>query len=339
MNGWLQRLGLALVIAASLGSPGHAGTLDDVKQRGVLNCGVNTGLPGFSAPDDKGVWSGMDVDFCRAVAAAVFGDDSKVSYVGLSASERFEALRGGSIDLLARNTTWTAERDSALGLHFAGVTYYDGQGFMVRRSFGVVSALQLGGSAICIQTGTTTELNVADYFRTHDMQYEVVAFETGDDVVKAYDKERCDAFTADASRLYAERLKMSNPDEHVVLPEIISKEPLGPVVREGDDKWFNLIKWVHFAMVNAEELGVSSENAEQMRASNNPAVKRLLGLEGDFGEQLGVGKDWSFNLIRLVGNYGEVFERNVGPNTPLGIARGINALWSKGGIQYAPPVR
>jgi len=210
---------------------------------------------------------------------------------------------------------------------------------MVRRSLGVISALQLGGSAICIQTGTTTELNVADYFRSNDMQYEVVAFETGEEVVKAYDKERCDAFTADASRLYAERLGLSNPDEHVVLPEIISKEPLGPVIREGDDQWSNLIRWVHFAMVNAEELGVTSANAEQMRASNNPAIKRLMGLEGEFGAKLGVGNDWSYNILKLVGNYGEVFERNVGPSTPLGIARGINALWSKGGIQYAPPIR
>ncbi len=339
MMRWLIRFALGLVSLALLPTAGHAATLDDVRTRGVLNCGVNNGLPGFSAPDDKGNWAGMDVDYCRAVAAAIFGDDTKVAYIGLSATERFDVLRSGKIDLLSRNTTWTAQRDSALGLHFAGVTYYDGQGFMVRRSLGVISALQLGGTAICIQIGTTTELNVADYFRTNDLQYEVVAFETGDDVVEAYNKERCDAFTADASRLYAERLKLSNPDEHVVLPEIISKEPLGPVVREGDDQWFNLVKWVHFAMVNAEELGVTTENVAQLRASNNPAIKRLLGLEGDFGEKLGISNDWSYNIIKLVGNYGEVFERNVGPSSPLGIARGINALWSKGGIQYAPPVR
>ena len=333
------RLSLSAIFSVFLTVNASAGTLDDVKARGVVNCGVNTGLQGFSAPNDKGEWVGMDVDFCRAVAAAVFGDDKKVAYSGLTATERFDALRGGKIDLLARNTTWTAERDTAMQLNFAGVTYYDGQAFMVRRSLGVISALQLGGSAICIQTGTTTELNVADYFQSNDMQYEVVAFETADDVVKAYDKERCDAFTADASRLYAERLGLTNPDEHVVLPEIISKEPLGPVVREGDDEWFNLIKWVHFAMLNAEEAGVTSQNVEEMRVSNNPVIKRLLGVEGEFGAKLGVGNDWAYNIIKLVGNYGEVFERNIGPNTPLGIARGINGLWSKGGIQYAPPIR
>lgn len=339
MTNWFLRFTVLMWTLVLWTTIGHAATLDDVKARGVLNCGVNQGLPGFSAPDNKGNWAGMDVDFCRAVAAAIFGDDTKIAFTGLSASNRFGALRDGKIDLLSRNTTWTAERDSAMQLDFAGVTYYDGQAFMVRRSLGVISALQLGGSAICIQTGTTTELNVADYFRSNNMQYEVVAFETGEEVVKAYDKERCDAFTADASRLYAERLGLSNPDEHVVLPEIISKEPLGPVIREGDDQWSNLIRWVHFAMVNAEELGVTSANAEQMRASNNPAIKRLMGLEGEFGAKLGVGNDWSYNILKLVGNYGEVFERNVGPSTPLGIARGINALWSKGGIQYAPPIR
>ncbi len=316
-----------------------AGTLDDVKAKGFVQCGVNEGLPGFSIADDKGEWSGMDVDFCRALAAAIFADTSKVKFTPLSASARFEALQKAEIDVLSRNTTWTAERDTGMELQFAAVTYYDGQGFMVRRSLGVVSALQLGGAAICIQTGTTTELNVADYFRVNNMEYELVAFDTGEDLISAYNKERCDAFTADASRLYAERVNLSNPDEHAVLPEVISKEPLGPVVRQGDVQWFNLVKWVHFAMVNAEELQVTSENVDEMKVSTNPAVKRLLGLDGNFGEMLGVGNEWAYNIVRMVGNYGEVFDRNVGANTPLGIARGINALWSKGGIQYAPPIR
>ena len=338
----MQRLvaictGLALAMFSQISA--QASTLDDIKSRGTVECGVNEGLSGFSIADSNGNWSGMDVDFCRALSAAIFADETKVNFTPLSAKDRFAALQSGKVDVLSRNTTWTAERDTTLGLQFSVTTYYDGQAFLVRRSLGVVSALQLGGAAICTQTGTTTELNVADYFRVNKMQYEVVAFETGEHLVAAYNKERCDAFTADASRLYAERLKLSNPDEHVVLPEIISKEPLGPVVRQGDDQWFNLVKWVHFAMVNAEELEVSAVNIEEMRLSNNPAVKRLLGLEGDFGKNLGVGNEWAFNVIKLVGNYGEVFEKNVGANTPLGIARGVNALWSKGGIQYAPPIR
>ena len=330
---------LGLAFALVLPGTADAATLQDVEQRGTLNCGVNEGLAGFSEADEKGEWAGMDADFCRAIASAIFGDPKKVTFTPLSATDRFGALQDGKIDVLSRNTSWTAERDTAMGLQFSVVTYYDGQGFLVRRSLGVVSALQLGGAAICLQTGTTTELNVADYFRSNDMQYEVVAFETADDLVAAYDKQRCDAFTADSSRLYAERLKLSNPDEHVVLPEIISKEPLGPVVRQGDDQWLNIIKWVHFAMVNAEELGVNSTNIEEMKVSTNPAIRRLLGAEGDFGKSLGVSNDWAYNIIRHVGNYEEVFQRNVGANTPLGIARGVNALWSRGGIQYAPPIR
>ncbi len=333
------RVALAVLVTSFLNAAAGAATLDDVKARGSLKCGVNEGLQGFAARDSDGNWAGMDVDFCRAVAAAVFGDDKKVTYVPLSATARFDALRDGNVDLLARNTTWTAGRDITMGLNFAGVTYYDGQGFLVRRSLGVISSLQLDDMAVCLQSGTTSELNVADYFSVHDMTFEPVAFDDGDEMIKAYDTEKCDALTADASRLYAERLKMTNPDDHVVLPEIISKEPLGPVVREGDDPWFNLVKWVHFAMVNAEELEVTSENAETMRNSPKPAVRRLLGQEGDFGHRLGVGEDWAYNVIRMVGNYGEVFERNVGPDTPLAIARNINGLWSKGGIQYAPPIR
>ncbi len=329
-------LGAAFSVAATAAS---AAKLDDVKGKGHVQCGVSQGLPGFSNPDDKGNWTGIDVDVCRALAAAIFGDDGKVKYTPLSAKERFTALQSGEVDLLSRNTTWTATRDTALGLNFTGVNYYDGQGFMVRKSLGVTSALQLNGAAVCTNTGTTTELNVADYFRANKMNYEVVAFEKADEVVQAYDSGRCDVYTTDASGLYAQRLKLSKPDEHIVLPEIISKEPLGPVVQQGDDQWFNLVKWTLFAMVNAEELGVTKANVDEMKNSDNPAIKRLLGTEGKFGENLGVGNDWAYNIIKSVGNYGEIFEANVGPKTPLGISRGVNALWSKGGLQYAPPIR
>jgi general L-amino acid transport system substrate-binding protein len=330
---------LGATVAAAAATTASAGTLDDVKAKGFVQCGVSQGLPGFSNPDAQGNWSGLDVDVCRAVAAAIFGDASKVKYSSLSAKERFTALQSGEIDMLSRNTTWTSSRDTSLGLNFTGVTYYDGQGFLVRKSLGVTSALELSGASVCTQTGTTTELNIADYFRTNNMPYEVVAFEKADEVIKAYDAGRCDVFSTDASGLYAERLKLANPADHIVLPEIISKEPLGPVVRHGDDQWFDLVKWSLFAMINAEELGITSANVEEMKSSANPEVKRLLGLDGDFGQQLGVGNDWVVNIVKGVGNYGEAFDRNVGPDTPLGIARGLNALWSKGGLQYAPPVR
>ena len=329
-------LGAAMGVAATSAS---AGTLDDVKAKGFIQCGVSQGLPGFSNPDAQGNWTGLDVDICRAVAAAVFGDASKVKYSPLNAKERFTALQSGEIDMLSRNTTWTVSRDTSLGLNFTGVTYYDGLGFMVRKSLGVAGALELSGASVCTQTGTTTELNVADYFRTNNMPYEIVAFEKADEVDKAYDAGRCDVFTTDASGLYAERLKLTNPGDHIVLPEIISKEPLGPVVRHGDDQWFDLVKWSLYAMVNAEELGITQANVEEMKKSENPEVKRLLGVEGAFGEGLGVSNDWVVNIVKGVGNYGEAFDRNIGPDTPLGIARGLNALWSKGGIQYAPPVR
>ncbi len=324
---------------AAVTTAAGAATLDDVKAKGFVQCGVSQGLPGFSNPDDQGNWSGIDVDFCRGMAAAIFGDPSKVKFTPLSAKERFTALQSGEIDVLSRNTTWTMTRDTTLGLNFTGVTYYDGQGFMVRKSLGVSSALELSGASVCTNTGTTTELNVADYFRSHNMPYEIVAFEKSDEVVQAYDAGRCDVYTTDASGLYAQRLKLTNPDEHIVLPEIISKEPLGPVVRQGDDEWFNLAKWTLFAMVNAEELGVTMANIDEMKGSDNPAIKRLLGVEGAFGEALGVSNDWAYNIIKNVGNYGEMFDRNVGPDTPLGISRGLNALWSNGGIQYAPPIR
>ncbi len=316
-----------------------AATLDDIKAKGFIQCGVSQGLPGFSTADDAGEWTGLDVDYCRAVAAAVFNDPKAVKFTPLSAKERFTALQSGEIDLLSRNTTWTMTRDTSLGLNFTGVTYYDGQGFMVRKDLGVASALELSGASVCTNTGTTTELNVADYFRANNMDYEIVAFEKADEVVQAYDAGRCDVYTTDASGLYAQRLKLTNPDDHMVLPEIISKEPLGPVVRQGDDQWFNINKWVLNALINAEELGVTSANAEEMKGSDNPAIKRLLGTEGAYGEAIGLGNDFAVQAIAATGNYGEIFDRNVGPDTPLGISRGLNALWSNGGIMYAPPVR
>ncbi|MEM7635662.1 MAG: amino acid ABC transporter substrate-binding protein [Pseudomonadota bacterium] len=335
-------LSLALGTAVSLAgiTAASAGTLDDVKSKGFIQCGVSQGLIGFSNPDDKNNWTGLDVDFCRAVAGAVFGDGQKVKFTPLSAKERFTALQSGEIDILSRNTTWTMGRDTSLGLVFAGVTYYDGQGFLVKKSLGVDSALKLDGASVCTQTGTTTELNLADYFRANNMKYEVVAFEKADEVIAAYDSGRCDVFTTDQSGLYAERLKLKNPDENVVLPEIISKEPLGPVVRQGDDAWFNVVKWTYFALLNAEEAGVTTANVDDMVAnSTDPGIRRLLGVEGDFGKAIGLENNWAANAVKAVGNYGEMFDRNVGPETNLKISRGVNALWSKGGIQYAPPVR
>jgi general L-amino acid transport system substrate-binding protein len=330
---------LGAAALAMAGSAASAATLDDVKAKGFVQCGVSQGLPGFSNPDADGNWSGLDVDLCRAVAAAIFGDGEAVKFTPLSAKERFTALQSGEVDLLSRNTTWTMSRDTQLGLNFAGVNYYDGQGFMIRTSMDINSALELSGASVCTNTGTTTELNVADYFRANNMEYELVAFEKSDEVVAAYDAGRCDVYTTDQSGLYAQRLKLTDPGEHKVLPEIISKEPLGPVVRQGDDQWFNIVKWVHIATVNAEELGITSANVDEMKDGDNPAVKRLLGTEGEFGDSIGLGNDWAYNVIKAVGNYGEVFDRNVGPDTPLGIARGVNALWSKGGLMYGPPIR
>jgi general L-amino acid transport system substrate-binding protein len=333
-------LGVLGVAAFGLSvSLAQADTLDDVKAKGFVQCGVSQGLPGFSNPDANGNWSGLDVDECRGVAAAIFGDASKVKYTPLSAKERFTALQSGEIDMLSRNTTWTMSRDTQLGLQFSVVSYYDGQGFMVRKSMNINSALQLSGASVCTNTGTTTELNVADYFRANKMEYELVAFEKSDEVVAAYDAGRCDVYTTDQSGLYAQRLKLTNPDEHMVLPEIISKEPLGPAVRQGDDRWANIIKWTHFAMLTGEELGVTSANVDEMAGSDKPDIKRLLGTEGDFGTALGLDNKWAYNIIKEVGNYGEVFNRNVGPDTPLAISRGLNAQWTKGGLQYAPPIR
>ena len=329
--------GIGMALSAT-GASAQA-TLAQVKQRGILNCGSNTGLAGFGVPDAQGNWKGLDVDVCRAISATIFNDPNKVKFIPLSAKDRFTALQSGEVDVLVRNSTWTMTRDASLGLLFTGVNYYDGQGFLVRKKLGVNSALQLNGASVCTQQGTTTELNLADYFRANNLKYEVVAFATSDETVKAYDAGRCDAFTTDASGLYAERLKLTNPDEHLVLPEIISKEPLGPAVRNNDPQWFNLVKWVHFAMLNAEELGVTQANVDQQLKSENPEIKRLLGTEGKFGEQVGLTPDWVVRIVKHVGNYGESFERNVGQGSLLKIARGQNGLWTKGGLQYAPPVR
>jgi general L-amino acid transport system substrate-binding protein len=329
----------ALAVGVSTTAFAQAKILDTVKARGSLTCGVGTGLAGFGQPDDKGVWTGLDVEYCRGLAAAIFGDPMKVTFKPLSAKERFTALQSGEVDLLARNTTWTMSRDSSLGLTFAGINFYDGQGFMVKKSLGVKSAKELKGASVCVQTGTTTELNLADFFRANKIEYKTVVFEKNDEVVAAYDAGRCDAFTTDASGLFAERLRMKSPDEHVVLPEIISKEPLGPVVRQGDSQWFTIVKWVHYAMLNAEELGVTKANVDQMASSANPEIKRLLGKEGDFGKGIGLDNDWVVKIIKAVGNYGESYEKNVGKDSRLKIDRGLNKLWTQGGLQYAPPIR
>ncbi|MFC5418491.1 MAG: amino acid ABC transporter substrate-binding protein [Stutzerimonas stutzeri] len=338
-----QIFGAALIaVSAAIcasGALAQSATLAQVKNRGILHCGSGTGLAGFGIPDQQGNWTGMDVDVCRAVASAIFNDPAKVKFIPLSAKDRFTSLQSGEVDLLSRTTTWTLSRDTALGLNFAGVNYYDGQGFMVRKKLGIDSVLKLAGASICTQQGTTTELNLADYFRSNKIKYEVVAFASNQETVKAYESGRCDAFTTDASGLYAERLTLSNPEEHMVLPEIISKEPLGPVVRHGDDVWLDIVKWSLFAMVNAEELGITKANADEMLKSDNPEIKRFVGTEGKFGEPMGLTNDWAYRIVKHVGNYGESFERNVGAGSLLKIARGQNALWSKGGLQYAPPIR
>jgi len=338
----MKRASLVFTLALAAGLSTQAATaqtLKTVKDRGLLSCGVSQGLPGFSSPDDKGNWTGLDVDVCRAIAAAIFNDTTKVKFVPLSAKDRFTALQSGEIDLLSRNTTWTLSRDTTLGANFTGVTYYDGQGFLVKKSLKVNSALELNSASVCVQTGTTTEQNLADYFKGNNMKYEVIAFGSNDEAVKAYESGRCDVFTTDVSGLYADRLKLSNPADHAVLPEVISKEPLGPMVRHGDDQWFDLVKWVLFAMVDAEELGVTQKNVDDMAKSDKPELKRAFGTDGNLGEQLGVTKDWVIRIVKGVGNYGEVFDRNVGAGSKLGIARGLNQLWTKGGIQYAPPIR
>ncbi|OYU49278.1 MAG: amino acid ABC transporter substrate-binding protein [Rhizobiales bacterium PAR1] len=331
-------IGAAVVMTA--GAASAQTTLEQVKKRGTLQCGSNTGLAGFGVPDAQGNWSGLDVDYCRAMAAAIFNDPTKVKFVPLSSKDRFTALQSGEVDVLVRNTTWTMSRDTSLGLEFGPVNYYDGQGFMVRKKLKIASAMELSGASVCTQQGTTTELNLADFFRANKLKYEVVTFATSDETIKAYDAGRCDAFTTDASGLYSERLRLTAPDDHIVLPEIISKEPLGPATRHGDNQWFDLVKWTHYVMLTAEELGVTKANADEMaKTSTNPDVKRLLGTEGNFGEAIGLTKDFGIQIIKHVGNYGESFERNVGAGSRLKVARGVNALWTKGGLQYAPPIR
>src|SRR6478609_9395363 len=331
---------LTLALAAAFSTEAAtAQTLKTVKDRGMLSCGVSQGLPGFSSPDDKGNWTGLDVDVCRAIAGAIFNDATKVKYVPLSAKDRFTALQSGEIDVLSRNTTWTISRDTSLGANFTGVTYYDGQGFMVKKSLKVNSALELNNASVCVQTGTTTEQNLADYFKANNMKYEVIAFGTNDETVKAYESGRCGVVAPDQSGLYANRLKLAKPNDHMVLPEIISKEPVGPMVRHGDDQWVDIVKWTLFAMITTEELGVTSKNVDEKAKLENPEMKRVLGTDGNFGEQLGLTKDWVVRIVKAVGNYGEVFDRNVGAGSPLGISRGLNNLWNKGGLQYAPPIR
>lgn len=314
-------------------------TLKDVTKRGALKCGVSQGLPGFSAPDKKGNWKGIDVDVCRGVAAAVFGDAKRVKYIPLSAKERLTALQSGEVDMLSRITTWTFQRDTALGLDFTGVTYYDGQGFMVRKSLGVKSPKDLDGATVCVNLGTTTEMNLADYFRSNNMKYKIITFEKNDEVVAAYDAGRCDVFSTDVSGLYADRIRMKKPNDHMILSETISKEPLGPVVRHGDDQWADIVRWTLYAMLEAEELGVSSDNIKSQLKSKNPNIQRLLGTAGNFGKNLGLSKDWAKNIISQVGNYGEAFERNLGQQSPLKIKRGLNALWKNGGLHYPMPFR
>jgi general L-amino acid transport system substrate-binding protein len=331
---WLSAAAFSLAAAFSA----DAGTLDQVKTRGQLICGANPGLAGFGLPDDQGVYKGLDVDECKAIAAAIFNDPNKVKYLPINAKDRPTILASGEIDVLIRNTTWTLSRQTG-GMFFTGINFYDGQGFMVRKKLGVDSALKLDGASVCVQQGTTTELNLADYFRANNMKLEAVVFATDDEATKAYDSGRCDAYTTDASGLYSERLKMSDPDDHIVLPEIISKEPLGPSVRKDDIQWFQIVQWTHYALITAEELGVTQANVDEKLKSDNPSIRRLLGAEGSFGEGLGLTKDWAYRMIKHVGNYGEIFERNVGMGSPIKISRGLNALWNRGGLQYAPPIR
>ena len=317
----------------------YAGTLDTVQSQGFFNCGVSQGVPGFSNPDSNGNWSGIDVDVCRAVSAAIFGDAERVKYVPLTAKERFTALQAGEIDVLSRNTTWTLSRDAQIGLEFCGVNFYDGQGFMVRKSSGITSTGQFkNGISACTNIGTTTELNMRDFFNSKGISYEPVAFEKADEVVAAYDAGRCDTYTTDKSGLAAQRTKMSNPDEHIVLPETVSKEPLGPVVRQGDSVWEDIVRWSLNAMIEAEEYGITSANADSMKTSDNPAVKRLVGAEGELGAAFGLDNEWSLRIIKQVGNYGESYKRNIA-DTGILPDRGPNELWTKGGILYVPPAR
>ncbi len=329
----------AAALALGITAGAQAGTLEDVKARGTLNCVVSTGVAGFAYPDDAGKWHGFDIDFCRATAAAVLGDASKIKAVTSTGKTRFTKLNSAEGDVLWRNTTITFSRDVGVKLRFHGVNYYDGQGFMVSKDLGVSSAKELDGASVCIQTGTTTELNLADYFFANNMKYEAVPIETNDEARQNYLAGRCDVYTTDASGLAATRSTFPDPAKHVILPEIISKEPLGPATRHGDDQWSDIIQWVLNATVTAEEKGVTSKNVDQMKSSKDPEILRLLGVEGNQGEELGLSKDWAYQIIKQIGNYGEIFERNIGVNTPIGLERGLNALWTDGGLQYSPPFR
>jgi general L-amino acid transport system substrate-binding protein len=338
-------LAIGLVVAAAVAAAAityeryDTKTLKRTVRRDAVLCGVNTGLPGFSIPDDKGNWTGFDVDFCRAIAAAVFNDPAKVKFVALDANERFKELQNRKVDVLARNSTWSMSRETNYDLYFPAVAYYDGEGFMIPKSRNIDSALELDGSKVCVQDGTTTRLNLADYFRANNIKYTEMKFAKLDEVIKAYESGQCDTFTADVSQLYALRLNFAKPGDHVILPDVISKEPLAPVVRQRDDDWMMIVKWTLYAMINAEELGVTSKNIDEALKSKKPDVMRLVGTEGAYGEDLGLTKDWAARIIRHVGNYGEVYERNVGTGSKLAIPRGLNQLWSAGGIQYAPPIR
>ena len=315
-------------------------TLDEVKKRGVLQCVVNPGLPGFASPDDKGVWQGFDIDLCRAIAAGIFNDPNKTAFKPGTGKTRFTLLRSGEADVITRNSTWTFLRDVDLGFDFKGVNYYDGQGFMVKKELGVKSALELDGATVCVQTGSTTELNLADYFRSNNMDFQPIITEDAAESRQNFEKGACDVYTTDASQMAAQRSAMQNPSEFIILPEIISKEPLGPVVRHGDNQWGDIVLWTLNALIVAEELGVTSKNVDDLvKNSNNPEVKRLLGVEGSLGSKLGLSDDWAANIIRSVGNYGEIFERHIGKETPIGLERGYNQLWNKGGILYAAPFR
>jgi general L-amino acid transport system substrate-binding protein len=338
----MKRLATASAIAMLLAlgaQPAWSQTLKAVKDRGQLICGANGTLAGFGMPDSQGNWVGFDVDFCRAIAGAIFNDPAKVKFVPLTAENRFTALQSREIDVLVRNTTWTMSRDTNLGVDFAAVNYYDGQGFIVHKSLNVSSALELDHASVCVQQDTTTELNLRDYFRSHRMDLKTVTLATADEAVKAYDTGRCDSYTTDSSGLYGERLRLANPSDNIVLPEIISKEPLSPAVRQGDDAWEELIRWVHYAMLDAEEFGVTKANVDDQLKSTNPEIRRLLGVEGQFGQSIGLTNNWAYRVVKHIGNYGESFERNVGQGSPLKIARGLNALWTKGGLQYGLPIR
>jgi general L-amino acid transport system substrate-binding protein len=343
----LKTLVAGIALVAGMSTAAHAAsTLESVKAAGKLKCGVTTGLAGFGAPNDKGEWAGLDIDLCKGIAAAIFGDPSKVEYKPLSAEQRFTALQSGEVDVLARNSTWTLSRDSQLALDFVAVNYYDGQGFMVRKDLGISSAKELKGATVCVQEGTTTEKNLGDFDKANSLGMQPVKFKESDQARSAYDEGRCDAYTTDASGLAAERTGLKSPADNVILPEIISKEPLGPVVRHGDSQWADIVRWSHFAMIIGEEKGITSANVDDVKAKNaegaegaDAETQRFLGITDKMGEGLGIGNDWAYNILKQVGNYGEAFERNVGKNTPLGLERGLNALWTQGGLQYAPPVR